>query len=146
VQISVTTMRKSLQSFFLAGLMTVGCTMLFSTSNAQRKYDWGNPDIPYIEQRGFSLGTNIGQSDLWGDVGTKSILDHYLNDVYTEDIIKNMRLMGGFFVRYTHVPGISFRLGVNYGVLYATDEWNREKAMDAKTIKDESFQRYLRNF
>lgn len=138
-------MRKSLQSFFLAGLMTVGCTMLFSTSNAQHEYDWGNPDIPYIEQRGFSLGVNFGQSDLWGDVGTKSILNHYINDVYTNDIMKNMRFMGGFFVRYTHVPGISFRLGVNYGALYATDQWNREKAMDAKTIKDDAFQRYVRN-
>lgn len=138
-------MRKSLQKIFIAGLMTIGCTSILSKANAQHEYDWGNPDIPYIEQRGFSLGLNVGQSDLWGDVGTKSILDHYINDVYLDDVFKNMRFMGGVFVRYTHVPGISFRLGVNYGSLYATDNWNHEKAMKAKTIQDDSYQRYLRN-
>ncbi len=53
--------------------------------------------------------------------------------------------MGGFFVRYTHVPGISFRLGINYGSLYATDQWNQEKALKAKTVADDAYQRYVRN-
>lgn len=138
-------MRKSLQSIFLTGLMTVGGLMLQSVSHAQHEYYWGNPDIPYIDQRSFSLGVNIGQSDLWGDVGTKSVMDHYLNKNYTKDVFGNMRFMGGMFVRYNHVPGIAFRLSVNYGSLYATDEWNEEKALKAKTIQDDAFQRYVRN-
>lgn len=147
-------MRKSLQSIFIAGIMTLGGLPLFvNQSHAQSKYemkaqhhyDWGNPDIPYIEQRGFSLGLNLGAADLWGDVGTKSFIDHYTNSVYTGDVFKNMRFMGGMFVRYTYVPGVSFRLGVNYGSLYATDEWNKEKALKATYISDDSYQRYLRN-
>jgi hypothetical protein len=134
-------MRKPLQSIFLAGLMTVGGLLLFAPSHAQHKYYWGNPDIPYIEQRGFSLGVNMGVSDLWADVGTQSILDHYTNKEYT----KHMQYMGGFFARYTYVPGISFRLGVNYGTLYASDNWNKEKALKATNIADDYYQRYVRN-
>ncbi|KAA5533604.1 hypothetical protein F0919_13780 [Taibaiella lutea] len=151
-------MRKSLQSIFIAGLMTAGITTLTAIqASAQdnryeknqwrnsHHYDWGNPDIPYIEQRGFSIGFNIGQADLWGDVGTKGVIDHYNNNVYTKDIFKSMRFMGGMFVRYTYIPGISFRLGVNYGSLYATDEWNTEKALKATYISDDYYQRYVRN-
>ncbi len=139
-------MRKSLQSVFIAGLMTVGLFTLTTTrSNAQRDYDWGNPDIPYIEQRGFSVGFNLGQADLWGDVGTKSFVDHYNNSVYKDDIFKSMRFMGGMFIRYTHVPGISFRLGVNYGALYATDAWNKDKALKAANVGEDAYQRYVRN-
>lgn len=138
-------MRKSLQSIFLSGILTAGCLLAQSTAQAQYKYDWGNPDIPYIDQRGFSIGFNFGSADLWGDVGTKSFIDHYINDNYTNDVFDNMRFMGGVFARYTYVPGISFRLGVNYGSLYATDEWNEEKAKEAKTIEDDAFQRYVRN-
>lgn len=139
-------MRKSLQGIFIAGLMTAGLvTLTSSRSSAQHEYDWGNPDIPYIEQRGFSIGFNLGQADLWGDVGTKSVIDHYNNKEYKDDIFGNMRFMGGMFVRYTHVPGISFRWGINYGALYATDKWNEEKALKASNIKDDYFQRYVRN-
>jgi hypothetical protein len=138
-------MRKSLQSIFLTGLMTVGGFLLQSVAHAQHEYYWGNPDIPYVDQRSFSLGLSIGQTDLWGDVGTKSVKDHYLNKNYTSDVLGNMRFMGGMFVRYNHVPGIAFRLSVNYGSLYATDEWNEEKGLKAKTIQDDAFQRYVRN-
>lgn len=139
-------MRKSLQGIFIAGLMSVGLISLATSSAvAQHEYDWGNPDIPYIEQRGFSLGFNLGMADLWGDVGTKSVLDHYNNSVYKDDIFGNMRFMGGMFLRYTHVPGISFRLGLNYGSLYATDKWNEEKALKATNIQDDAYQRYVRN-
>ncbi len=138
-------MRKSIQSISIAGLLTVGVMAVHTQSQAQHEYDWGHPDIPYIEQRGFSLGVNVGSADLWGDVGTKSVLDHYNNDVYLDDIFGNMRFMGGLFVRYTHIPGVSFRLGINYGSLYATDEWNKEKALKAEFINDDSYQRYVRN-
>lgn len=138
-------MRKSLQGTLIAGMMSVGLLALSSSSFGQHEYDWGNPNIPYVEQRGFSLGLNLGQTDIWGDVGTKSVLDHYVNDNYYTDLGENLRFMGGMFLRYTHVPGVSFRLGVNYGKLYATDAWNEEKALKAETIQDDSYQRYLRN-
>lgn len=138
-------MRRSLQSIFFTGLLAAGCLLSQTMASAQMKYDWGNPDIPYVDQRGFSIGFNFGSADLWGDVGTKSFVDHYLNDNYTSDVFNNMRFMGGVFARYTYVPGISFRLGVNYGSLYATDKWNEQKAKKAKTIEDDAFQRYVRN-
>ncbi len=138
-------MRKSLQGIFFAGLMTVGFTTLSVPSGAQHQYDFGNPDIPYIEQRGFSLGLTLGQTDLWGDVGTKSVLDHYFNPEYTGDVFGNMRFMGSLFVRYTYVPGVSFRWGVGFGSLYATDRWNKEKALKATVVGDDYYQRYLRN-
>lgn len=143
-------MRKSLQSIVFAGLVSVGLMSVNPTESvAQKKllhtYDWGNPDIPYIEQRGFSLGLNLGQTDLWGDVGTKSVIDHYNNAEFKRDVFENMRFMGGLFARYTHVPGLSFRLGLNFGALYATDKWNEEKAMQAVYITDDYYQRYLRN-
>src|SRR5690606_37847510 len=115
------------QSLLLTGVIGVVFLLSSHSSSAQREYYWDNPAIPYIEDRGFSLGVTLGQSDLWGDVGTKSVMDHYLNNNYTGDILGNIRGMGGFFVRYTHVPGISFRAGVNYGTVFATDKWNEEK-------------------
>jgi hypothetical protein len=137
-------MLKSIQSIIVAGVITwVGLGN--TTANAQRIIDWKNPDMPYIEQRGFSLGTNFGVADMWGDVGTTNPIDHYNNKTYKDDIGDNIRFMGGLFVRYTHVPGLSFRLGVNYGSLYATDNWNEEKALKASNIKDDYFQRYVRN-
>src|SRR5690554_3162989 len=139
------TMRKQLLSIFLTGMITFGGFSQLSSTHAQRQYDWGNPEIPYVEQRGFSLGVNFGSTDLWGDVGTKSVIDHYINNNYYDDILGNMRAMGGIFARYTHIPGISFRLGINYGQLYATDKWNEEKAFKAKTIADDAYQRYMRN-
>jgi len=134
-------MRISLQGALFAGLMAVGVLGSQTRTMAQdHEYYWGNPDIPYIEQRGFSLGTNFGIADMWADVGTKSPIDHYRYDYFD-----NIRFMGGLFVRYTHVPGLAFRLGVNYGSLFATDAWNKDKAMTAKTTEDDYFQRYVRN-
>jgi hypothetical protein len=136
------TMRISLQRAVFTGLMAVGVLGASSTATAQKHHDyyWGNPDIPYIEQRGFSLGANFGVADMWGDVGTKSAIDRYKYDYFD-----NIRFMGGMFVRYSHVPGLAFRLGVNYGSLYATDAANKEKAMQALTTEDDYFQRYVRN-
>jgi len=123
-----------------------GLTSLLLVCNAgkshaqEHKLYWGNPDIPVLEQRGFSLGVNFGLADLWSDVGTKSPIDHYTNGYFDE-----IRGMGGMFLRYTQIPGLSFRLGVNYGSLYATDVWNKKKALEATTTEDDYFQRYLRN-
>jgi len=95
-----------------------------------------------IEPRGFSIGTNFGMTDMWGDVGTKSIVDHYNNDKYW----KKPMFMGGLYVRYTIHPAVALRLGVNYGTLYATDEWNEHAANKASDpSKDDAAQRYIRN-
>lgn len=101
------------------------------------------PAIPreYIEHPGFSVGLNVGISDLWGDIGTQSPIDHYTNGKY----FKQVFFMGGIFARYSAHPSLGFRLNLDYGTLYATDEWNEKKAMKAKTTDDDAYQRYLRN-
>lgn len=95
----------------------------------------------YVEPPGWSVGMNIGLLDLWGDVGTKSIIDHYTNGKYWN----KPHFMGGVFVRYSAHPAFAMRLGGSYGTLYATDEWNESMANDALTIEDDAFQRRLRN-
>lgn len=130
-------------------MKTTACVLALSgialTSNAQKKYIFNDRDIQYIEERGFSLGFTLGSTDLWGDVGTKSPIDHYINSNYYNKPFKNMRGMGGLFGRYTHVPGISFRATVSYGQLYATDAWNEDKARVSKYTNTDEYQRYLRN-
>jgi hypothetical protein len=120
--------RRSILAFFI-------CASAVS-ANAQ-------PAIPrdYIEHPGYSLGLNFGMTDLWGDVGTQTILDHYTNGQY----FSKPCFMGGIFGRFTPHPMIAARLGINYGTLYATDAWNKDKAKEAKSIEDDAFQRYLRN-
>jgi len=95
----------------------------------------------YVEPPGFSVGFNIGLLDLWGDVGTKSPIDHYANDEYW----KKTHYMGGIFVRYSASPALAMRLGVNYGMLYANDNWNYTKVKKAESIEDDAYQRFLRN-
>lgn len=95
----------------------------------------------YVEPPGWSLGVNFGMADLWGDVGTKTIVDHYTNGKY----FKNPHFMGGIFARYSFHPSFAVRLGANYGTLYATDSWN-EKGFDKSTsVTDDAYQRYIRN-
>jgi len=95
----------------------------------------------YVEPPGWSLGTTVGLADLWSDVGTKSIIDHYGNSKYWG----KPHFMGGLFVRYSAHPAFAIRMGVNYGTLYASDEWNETKARSAESYYDDAFQRYLRN-
>lgn len=95
----------------------------------------------YIEPRGWSIGTSIGLSDLWGDIGTKSIIDHYNNASY----FNKPCFMGGLFVRYSFHPSFAMRYGISYGTLYATDMWNKQKAEKAANIEADAYQRYLRN-
>ncbi len=94
----------------------------------------------FIEPDGWSIGTNIGLTDLWGDVGTKVFLDHYTNSKYFDKVAA----MGGMFGRYTIHPCLGLKFGVNYGVLYATDEWNYDKAQYAPTQGSDYYQRYAR--
>ena len=95
----------------------------------------------YVEPPGWSIGTSVGLLDLWSDVGTKSILDHYGNSAYWN----KPHFMGGLFVRYSAHPSFAFRIGGYYGTLYANDIWNKQKAEQAESIEDDSYQRYLRN-
>lgn len=126
-------MRKTfIRSIIAAGLLFTTA----ATTNAQIGIS-----SEYVEPRGWSMGTSIGLLDLWGDVGTKSILDHYDNSEYT----KKPCFMGGLFFRYSAHPSFAFRIGGYYGTLYATDMWNKSKAQTAANIEDDSYQRYLRN-
>lgn len=101
------------------------------------------PAIPreYVEMPGFSMGINFGMTDLWGDVGTQGILDHYYNDKYWNKPC----FMGGLFGRFLAHPMLAARLSISYGTLYANDNWNINKAKKATSTEDDAFQRYLRN-
>lgn len=98
-------------------------------------------DKDYVEPPGFAIGMNVGLCDLWADVGTQNIINHYANDEY----FNNIHAMGGLFARYAPAPAFALRLGVNFGTLYANDNWNYTQAKKAKSAEDDAYQRYLRN-
>jgi len=125
-------MRKQL---LIGVLASVIFTFAQNESRAQKSM------IRYSEPEGWSLGVTMGMSDLWGDVGTNSIIDHYANDKY----LSNIKGMGGVFARYAMHPGFIVRLGVNHGTLYANDNFNYTKAKSAKSYEDDAVQRYVRN-
>src|SRR5690606_35465680 len=93
---------------------------------------YAQPAIPrkYIEHPGFSLGMQFGMTDLWGDVGTQNLVDHYTNGKYLDKPC----FMGGILGRFTAHPMLAFRLSLSYGTLFATDEWNEDKAKEATSI------------
>ncbi|RYZ55297.1 MAG: hypothetical protein EOP49_03115 [Sphingobacteriales bacterium] len=122
---------------FIRSILTLCIsTATISAANAQLGHS-----KEYVEPPGWSVGMNIGLLDLWGDVGTKSPIDHYANTNYWG----KPHFMGGVFVRYTAHPAIAMRLGVNYGTLYADDKWNQTKAEKAESVEDDAYQRYMRN-
>ena len=83
----------------------------------------------------------FGLSDLWGDVGTKSPLWHYANSKYWD----RPHFMGGVFSRYTLHPSFVLRMAINYGSVYANDNFNYNLAKNASTTEDDAYQRYFRN-
>jgi hypothetical protein len=95
----------------------------------------------YIEPPGFALGINLGLADLWGDVGTKTILDHYFNGKY----FKMPCFMGGPSVRYSAHPSFAVRATISYGTLYASDNWNEKGFEKSTSVNDDAYQRYVRN-
>lgn len=95
----------------------------------------------FVQPNTWALGMTIGTTDLWGDVGTKGISDHYNNSNYGS----NIKFMGGMYGRYTAHPSLGIRLGINFGTLYASDEFNEKKAKAAASVEDDYYQRYLRN-
>src|ERR1700733_8113836 len=74
----------------------------------------------YVEPDGWSIETNFGMTDLWGNVGTQSPVTHYTNSKY----FNKVAFMGGMFGRYNIHPCLAIRLQFSYGTLYATDQWN----------------------
>ncbi len=122
-------MRKTMIRGFVIALVTIiTSTACFAQEAAS------------IEPRGFSLGLNYGVSDLWGDVGTKNVIDHYTNNKYFDLV----HYMGGINIRYCIAPALSLRLNLNYGTIFASDEWNVQKAKQASSLGDDYVQRYSR--
>lgn len=99
------------------------------------------PDYAYIERKGWSLGMNVGIGDLWGDVGTKSPIEHYKNDNYGDYV----NAFGGVFVRYTFRPSFVFRAAFNYGTVAAGDNMNENLARKTLKYESDEVQRYQRN-
>ena len=95
----------------------------------------------FVEPASWSLGITLGVSDLWGDVGTQGIVDHYANGKYTD----NIKALGSIYVRRSFRPALAARFGIGYGRLYAHDNWNETKAKQAETFEDDALQRYIRN-
>lgn len=94
----------------------------------------------YVEPDGWAIGMNVGLSDLWGNVGTNSFVDHYTNSKYFDKVT----FMGGMFGRYNVHPCFGLRFQLNYGSLYATDKWNYDLAKNASTQGTDAYQRYAR--
>lgn len=95
----------------------------------------------YVEPSGWSIGMNVGMSDLWGNVGTSSVISHYTNSKYFNQVA----FMGGLFGRYTIHPCLAIRLMMDYGKLYATDQWNYDAAKTATSEGADAYQRLIRN-
>lgn len=99
------------------------------------------PSRVYVEPDGWSIGTNIGTTDMWGDVGTKGPVDHYTNSKYFDKV----SFMGGMFGRYSFHPSFAVRLMLNFGSFYATDQWNYDGVKGKNLIEGKDYvQRYLR--
>lgn len=99
------------------------------------------PDKDYLEKKGWSLGLTVGNSDLWGDIGTQKMLDHYTNSNYGN----YMMPFAGVFTRFLYHPGFTVRTGFNYGMLAAGDDMNVDLAKKAEKYESDEVQRYQRN-
>ena len=133
-----------MRNLALRSFSTIFLILLAVTTGVAQKREkrWFNyRESEFSEDRGWSLGTTVGLADLWGDVGTQSPVDHYLNSNYLD----NATVMGGLYIRYSVMPALAFRLQASHGRLYAHDNWNQTKAEAAQHVEDDAFQRYLRN-
>lgn len=99
------------------------------------------PDKDFIERKCWSLGLTVGNSDLWGDIGTSKPMDHFMNDNYTD----HMRPYVGFYTRFTFHPALVLRTGINYGMLSASDNMNVNLARKADKYESDAVQRFQRN-
>jgi hypothetical protein len=124
-----------MRALFIRSLITLTMTGIISTASYAQ-----DASRIFIEPDGWSIGMNLGTTDMWGDVGTKTIPDHYSNSKYLDKVFA----MGGLFGRYTIHPCLAVRFGINYGSIYATDEWNYDKAKYAPIQGSDAYQRYAR--
>jgi len=96
----------------------------------------------YTEPDGWSIGMNFGMTDMWGDVGTKTAVDHYMNSKYFDKVA----FMGGMFGRYSFHPFFALRFHVNIGTRSATYLWNEDVVKGASLLQGNDYvQRYLRS-
>ena len=126
-----------MQARFIRNLLVFCiCISIAQTTNAQ------DASRIYVQPDGWSIGTDIGTTDLWGDVGTKSIIAHYTNSKYTN----KMCFMGGLMGRYSIHPCLDVRFMLNYGTLYATDQWNYDQVKGSSILSEsnDALERYLR--
>ncbi len=93
-----------------------------------------------LPARGLSIGVKAGLSDLWGDVGTRSLGSHYFNGQY----FGNTHYLGGLIARYSISRWLALRLEGAAGTIYATDAWNRRDA-NSKGVGSPEYNIYLRN-
>lgn len=124
-------MRIKLISSFVTTALALGCSL---SASAQL-------DREYIERRNWSLGMKLGIGDLWGDVGTKSPIEHYKNGNYS----KYMQPFGGLYVRYSSWPALVMRTGISYGRVSAGDKMNVDVARKSEKYESDEVQRYQRN-
>jgi hypothetical protein len=111
---------------------------MISQSAVAQKY---RPLRDYVEPDGWSIGMNIGKSELWGDVGTKSPIDHFANGKYLDKV----SFMGGIYGRYHFHPSLAIRFALNFGSVTATDEWNLDGVNGNGLLEGGDYvQRYLR--
>ncbi len=120
--------------YILSLLFLLFCMAFSGTSNAQDAFR------EYVNQDGWSIGMHVGLADLWGDIGTKSMVTHYTNNKYFDKVA----VIGGLFGRYSIHPCLAVRLQASYGTLYATDKWNTSNATSATLVGDDAYQRYIR--
>src|ERR1043165_3981448 len=126
----------------LRSIIASACIAVAAMPVAHAQQKWTRYRAPeFAERPGWSVGMNVGLSDLWGDVGTKSPIFHYGNSKYWE----SPHFMGGVFARYALHPGFVFRMAVNYGTVYANDNWNYDLAKNASNTEEDAYQRYFRN-
>lgn len=127
---------------FLRTLIVTAGIGIAALPAAYAQQKWTRYRAPeFVERPGWSVGMNFGMSDLWGDVGTKSPLYHYANSKYWD----RPHFMGGVFTRYALHPGFVFRAAINYGSVYANDNFNYDLAKKAATTEEDAYQRYFRN-
>jgi Domain of unknown function (DUF6089) len=120
--------------YILSLLFLLFCMAFTRTSNAQDAFR------EYVNQDGWSIGMHVGLADLWGDIGTKSMVTHYTNNKYFDKVA----VIGGLFGRYSIHPCLAVRLQLGYGTLYATDKWNSAAANTVSLQGDDAYQRYAR--
>ena len=89
----------------------------------------------------LTAGISLHATDLWGDIGTSEMADHYRNGHYRA----NLKGAAGLWARYDAWPFLGLRLGMTAGTLYASDRFNQQLADGRSSDLDKAYLLYLRN-